>query len=99
MNIQKEDNFWMVKPNDQSRDNYYASSYEKALYYAALNLVDDTIMYDSLKSFHNSLKMTLNKEYQGNLGEQIDFTGQWWFPNSAYIAKKQPKVKYLEVTT
>ena len=99
MNIQKEDNFWIVKPNDQSRDNYYASSYAKGLYYVALNLLDSTNMYDSLKSFHRSLKIALNKEYQGNLGEQIDFTGQWWFPNSGYISKKQAKVKYLKVTT
>lgn len=98
MNIKKEDNFWIVKPTGQNRDTYYVSSYEKALYYAAYFLLGDTNAYESLKHFHKSLRMALNKKYTGNLGDRIDFTGQWWYPTAKYVAQKQFKKKKINVT-
>lgn len=95
MRIQKDKDIYVISHN---RQKFYCETYEKGLYYAAFILVGDTNPYESIESFHRALKIALNKEFQGNLGDKIDFTGQWWYPSAKYCDKKQPKVKYLELT-
>jgi hypothetical protein len=96
MKIDKiNDNEYIVKPNSDSKSHYYTNSYEKALYYTAFELVGDSLPYDSLESFHTSLKIALNREYTGKLGDKIDFSGQWFYPTVEYCINKQGKVKTL----
>ena len=94
MKIKKDKEGYLVS---HKKTNYYAKSYEKALFWAAYTLVGDTNPHETLKSFHNALKIALNKEFQGSLGDSIDFSGEWFYPSAQYCAKRQPKVKYLNV--
>lgn len=95
MKIDKVDNHYIVKPTSDTRSHYYANTYNKALYYAALYIVGDRLPYQSLESFHTSLKISLNREFRGNLGDKIDFTGQWWYPTAEYCASSQGKQDIL----
>ena len=97
MKIQKDKDIYIVKPSGNIRSWYYCKSYEEALYFAAYFLVGDINPHKSLESFHTTLKTRLNKEFQGNLGDKIDFTGKWFYPSQRYTENRQGKVKYLEV--
>jgi hypothetical protein len=97
MKFKREDNMYIVQPSQNRLGWHYAETYEKALYFAAFSLVGDNLPFEDLKSFHSTLRIALNKEFQGNLGDKIDFTGKWWYPSKRYTEKKQEKVKYLTV--
>jgi len=91
MKIEKIENQYVVKPTSQVGSFYYTNTYNKALYYSALYLVGDKLPFESLESFHNTLKTALNREFRGNLGEKIDFKGQWWYPTQEYCSNSQGK--------
>lgn len=99
MEIKKvKDNEYIVKPSASKSSWSYTRTYGEALYCAARELVGDTSAHDSLESFHSTLKMALNREFQGNLGEQICFKGRFFYPTAGYVNKIQSKVKYLNIT-
>jgi hypothetical protein len=88
---------YIVKPSASKASWSYTRTYGEALYCAARELVGDTRAYVSLESFHSTLKMALNREFQGNLGEQICFKGRFFYPTTGYVSNIQSKVKYLNL--
>ena len=93
---QIEDNIYKVSRGLNEASVDYCRTYEEALYCVAFGLVGDTSAHESLESFHTTLKMALNKEFQGNLGDRICFKGRFFYPSHKYVSKIQSKVKYLK---